>query len=433
MTDLSIPVEIQPNKVFIFKGKKYPVDFSIIMHYSNYFYQNSDQYQILKDIEISDENLQVSDTDFQNFISCCQNQNFQISDSNVFSLYQLSQKFDVPSLQKVTNEYIEKNHLNVIFDFIHYKSQNHVNFQEEENIVSSNFNEFMNDEKIFSLPIPILFRILNNENFRIEQNDLIEFLFKCLDKYGKEASVLFSNFNFENSRIDFYSRLINNYSNVFNFNMINREFLMSTTNELLSELNQMKIEFTSLISEMKTIIEDQKSQFEAQKEIFRKTDKETKDRMNEQIDEIQQMNNSLKEQIRVEIDRIKEVNNSQTAQIQEEIQNFHKSRNDIHNELNSKLQSRDIKLSQCETKINNFTLQHDAQLKSYITKNQLRSVLEAGKSQYTRGSLVSNKNEYPDSRKYGLYEGSGHFYVRSDNNYSTSSSWNSAINVLSTI
>ena len=433
MTHLSIQVEIRPNKIFIFKGKRYDVDFDIIARYSNYFNKNSARYQNFTEIAISDENLPVSDEDFKCFISCCQNQIFQLSDSNVFALYQLSLKFDVPSLQKVTNEYIEKNHSNFIFDFIHYKSENDLNFQEEENIVSSNFNEFKNDEKIFSLPIPILFRILNNENLRIEQNDLIDFLFKCLDKYGKEASVLFSNFTFENSRIDLYSRLINNYSNIFNFNMINREFLMNTTNELLSELNQMKIEFTSLISEMKTVIKNQKSQFEAQQEIFRKTEQETKDRINEQIDGIQQMNKSLKEQIHLEIDRIKEVNNSQTVQIQEEIENIHKSRNDIQNQLTSELQSRDVQLNQYETKLNDFTRKYDQQLKSYITKDQLRSVLEAGKSECTRGSLVINKDEFDDSQQYGLYDGSGKFYTRPRNDYSTKSSWNNAINVLGTI
>lgn len=69
-------------------------------------------------------------------------------------------------------------------------------------------------------------------------------MFKCLDKYGKEASILFSNLNFENQRIDIYSKLVNKYSNVFDFNFIDPKFLLNTTNDLLSELNKLKMEIT---------------------------------------------------------------------------------------------------------------------------------------------------------------------------------------------
>lgn len=78
--------------------------------YSNYFYENQDQYQKLTEIELSEEKIEITDDDFQNFISSYQNQKFQISDSNVFEMYQLSSKYNVPSLLKITKEYIEKNH-----------------------------------------------------------------------------------------------------------------------------------------------------------------------------------------------------------------------------------------------------------------------------------------------------------------------------------
>lgn len=46
MTNLTLPHEIRPNKTFIFKGKKYQVDFN-----------NQAQYENLEEIELPDKIL----------------------------------------------------------------------------------------------------------------------------------------------------------------------------------------------------------------------------------------------------------------------------------------------------------------------------------------------------------------------------------------
>ena len=51
----------------------------------------------------------------------------------------------------------------------------------------------------------------------IKDNEIIDFLFKCLDKYGRIASVLFGFVDFSDTRRDYLKRLLNGYSSIFDF------------------------------------------------------------------------------------------------------------------------------------------------------------------------------------------------------------------------
>lgn len=93
-----------------------------------------------------------------------------------------------------------------------------------------------------------------------KSDEFIDFLFTCLDKHGKDASILFSFVDFENQSIDVVNRLISNYSNVFDFNMINST-LLKTTSQLTNELTKLKIEFSSSLKEMKNLFDNQKNRW----------------------------------------------------------------------------------------------------------------------------------------------------------------------------
>ena len=112
------------------------------------------------------------------------------------------------------------------------------------------------------LPIPVLYRILdrsfsdakmNSDQF----NQIVEFLFKCLDKRKREASILFTLFDFKQADCKIFGRLISNYSDVFDFTMINSKFLIETTSQLLNETNKLKIEFSEKIKDLNQIIQTQ--------------------------------------------------------------------------------------------------------------------------------------------------------------------------------
>ena len=93
------------------------------------------------------------------------------------------------------------------------------------------------------------------------QGQFIGFLFKCLEKHIREASILFLNQDIENERIEVLSRLISVYSDVFDFNFHNLKFLSKSATFLLSELQKQRIEFNNKISELESDNQKQKEFF----------------------------------------------------------------------------------------------------------------------------------------------------------------------------
>ena len=111
---------IKPDKNLVYKKTRYPIEFDILKKYSNYFYNNRKSYKNVEDIELEDVS-DIKEDDLQNFVSCCQNREFIISSSNVFSLYQLSVQYEVPLLIQKTEEYIKENSKTLIFESIFIK------------------------------------------------------------------------------------------------------------------------------------------------------------------------------------------------------------------------------------------------------------------------------------------------------------------------
>lgn len=133
-------------------------------------------------------------------------------------------------------------------------------------------------------------------------SQFIEFLFKCLDKHKREASVLFSNLDLENGRVDLLSRLLRDYSNVFDFRMINPKFFTKTFSELLSDLSKLKIENGNKFSEMQSEIQEHQNLIDSlQNEISecRKTQKEYKIECESMKMKMVEMEAKIKEQSKI--------------------------------------------------------------------------------------------------------------------------------------
>lgn len=133
---------IQPDKKFIFNGKEFPIDFNLIKTYSLYYKQNHVYYESVVNIKI-EEPFDISDDEFQAFIDCCQKQNVQITDSNIFALNYLSIRYEVPSLTQFTENYIETNYSKLVFQSLHFK-QSH---EDVANYPFKNLTKFFNTEK----------------------------------------------------------------------------------------------------------------------------------------------------------------------------------------------------------------------------------------------------------------------------------------------
>ena len=342
---------IRYNKNFIYKGKSYQIDFSLVKKNSNYFYKNRDQCKNIHDIEITEELIDISEESIPAFISSLHNDSFEINESNVFSLNQLSIKYEMPNLISLTDEFIKKYDKTLIFRSVQYKYQlqkqktnnttNSVDLASDEEYIAANIFDYINNDQLLNLPISILYRIINNPKLDINnlnetnKNQLIDFLFKCLNKYKKEASILFLNLDLENQRIEIFSKLINEYSNIFDFNMINPKFLMKTSKELLSELSLLKENYSNSIFQLNQIVKQIESEKQKQQEAFDSLKqfaleqlKAQNDKMNESLQNLTKQTESEKQKQQEAFDSFKkssqELLQKQNDKMNEYLQNFTK-------------------------------------------------------------------------------------------------------------
>ena len=271
---ISIKSSVQDKKFFVFKDKKFEFDFLLFKQNSNFFLKYQNQYEnvnyiyLLQDDEVMifDD---ISDNAIINFIKLSQNETCEIANCDIFYIQFLAQKYLVIELITIISNLISTNYNHLIFDSFIFKTktlydENKDNdlisyFSDKDiSILSYNLANFVNDERIFNLPIPILYQILNRRSILIQQGTnenilIIEFLFKCLDKFGRNASVLFENINFGSEKIEFMKRLLSEkYSKIFDFHFINTSYhktIFDMQNEFLEKEERIKIEQDQIKSE----------------------------------------------------------------------------------------------------------------------------------------------------------------------------------------
>lgn len=262
---------IRNQKNLVYKGKKYVIDFDLLKHYSDAIYNHEEDYKNTNDINIPEELNEVNDSVITLFIKFIHNEHISedINDSNVLGLRQLCNHYDVPELKEIVEKYISQNP-NLVFQTFLLKLTSNQGIQidtEEEKNVSHNFFDFIDNELMLRIPVPTMYRILNNYDLKMsdlnenESKRLLNFLFKYLRENGKRASALFSTIDIQRSRIELIPTLLNEYSDVFDFNMINPKLGIKTIRELLDEITNLKLNFSTKIEEMNRIINKQREDY----------------------------------------------------------------------------------------------------------------------------------------------------------------------------
>ena len=275
--------KIQNKKQLVYKDKKYPIDFDLLKKNSGYFYRNRKLFRDIDQImlfnDTNESQINISEETVQAFIALCSNEPCQIDLLDVIPLQYLSYKYEFAELISITDKFIEEHSDELVFPSILFKLQlqpnneekedeipnilfikkNFLNTNKEEEIIASNLIEYTKkeEEKMLLLPIPVLYRIFSkSKKLNTDFTEIIEFLFRCLDKKGIQASVLFSYIDFKDQSIGVVNRLLNDYSNKFDFNMINST-LLKTTTQLTSEMTRLKEEFSAILCEMTKKFDEQ--------------------------------------------------------------------------------------------------------------------------------------------------------------------------------
>ena len=404
----------QNNKFFNYKGKSYPFNFDLFKKNSKYFFanrqalKNKDSIDLIS--EIDQKSINFSDDDINNFIKCCQEESIDIDLSNVIQLQFLANKYDVPQLINITTDFIAENSKELVIKSLLFKSQiqrvddtysNFTNTTNEELIISSNLNKYIEEKEddLASLPIPVLERIFTKFCFQSNSQQLFKnseqitnFLFTCLDKQGKDASILFSFFNFENHEIDVVNRLLNEYSDVFDFNMINST-LLKTTSELTSELTKLKLEYSEALKEMKNLFEKQRKELNKITEIhtkkIEKDDIKRQEREKEFKAELKNMREETMKQKNAFKTTLQEMEEKQEEVIQSgaitKYFNVIKELVDKHNFKKLKDESKKFVISeiiqdQLDSKSDEKDIKGDLEHQIYLLKKLLDSIQEKNKT-----------------------------------------------------
>lgn len=171
--------------------------------------------------------------------------------------------------------------------------------QEEEKIISKNFDDYINDDQLLKLPFPILYRIIKgycSDNQNHDQKDnFVELLFKLLDMHGKKASIFFSFLKIEKFRINDLVKLRDIYSNVFDPVFLSSS-LMNTTIDLLEEIAKLKNDFTQELEEIKSVHKKQKEEEMKITNLIKDQNQDLK----KEIDQLKTELNNIKKQQQIE-------------------------------------------------------------------------------------------------------------------------------------
>ena len=221
---------------FIYKIKSYQYDFRAAICCSDYIYENLDFFlhNPITCLIDNEESTNFSEESINDFISYINQPNSQIiNNDNVFILQKLNKKYKIKSLQTETDDYINKHHEELLIQVIN--DRNNLSLEEERSIAFHLFF-YIDNKQLLNLPINFIDRILQFYRKEVHKDDdeenkneikIMEFIFDCLDRYGRNASALFKNINFLKIGRIFLTKLLNEYHDTIDFAFIPNTVIQS--------------------------------------------------------------------------------------------------------------------------------------------------------------------------------------------------------------
>lgn len=242
-------------KSFIFGDAKYQFDFDSFARVTKYAQQlesdfQSDEIPLLSQcdkIDLTPEGINC-------FVATINDKGYKPEPSTIFQVYFLSVKYGISELTDGLSNFITSNlpqdqKLDFLISLLDFKSKlistykdnqgepyisellNFANnLASEETLFSQNLQTYIanHSDNLLKLGVPSLFRIFHKYfkegNKTMDKNILIPFLFQCLDRDGKSASILFQFITINPvDDIETINKLLNEpYSKKFNFNYLNQ-------------------------------------------------------------------------------------------------------------------------------------------------------------------------------------------------------------------
>ena len=226
--------EAKTTHYFVYKNQHFPFNIHLFLESSNYFLNHQKEFESKKYIQLFDDelddNLNIPNEIITDFINYVHRQPISLKKENVSILNYLAKKYEIDSLNEATYQYIEVNLNDIIIQILSiYQNDKSFKTDTYEDILSAHLSDYIEDDCLLSLNFPILYRILTHqkEGQKVTDDKIINFYFKCLDKYGRKASVLFADVDFGQIKTEFLNTLIFKYSKIFDFHFINEQIVRS--------------------------------------------------------------------------------------------------------------------------------------------------------------------------------------------------------------
>ena len=191
-------------------------------------------------------------------------------------------------------------------------------------------------------------------------NDLLtrtkfnNFLFDCLKKYGRRASILFSNINFGKLDRDLIVKLHNEFSDIFDFNMIDAKSLFNETYDLIGEVAQIKTDTEAVKDEMikyKEKIDDVLNEMRKlniqSAEEFQSRLKSIEDEQSHSVEKIKEFENKY-EEAKSDIQDL----NGKISNINGNVDSLNGNLDNLRNQLNDSNNETQNKLNELENQLN---------------------------------------------------------------------------------
>lgn len=150
---------------FVYKDQRYPFNFEIFKLVSKTLNSMESELSNRKEIELllkeDEQSIELSEETITNFIQFCQMGRCIINKENAIQLNYLSIIYEVDELKIATNDFISNHQKDLQLEMLSFLQNSKGNTETIEENISNNLFDFINEEKFFSLSIPILYRILS--------------------------------------------------------------------------------------------------------------------------------------------------------------------------------------------------------------------------------------------------------------------------------
>ena len=377
--------KIPSTHFFIYKNDKYPFNLDFFKYISKYFFQNQESFQNSTTIELVDkeyeDKVNLSKDLINDFIYFCHNHEIQIHNQNVIGLNYLAKKYEVSSLLKKTEYYISIHTNELLIQKLSLFNEIH-EFETEkyEDMIAEKFNDYIDDNSILSLSIPVLHRILTKYLVKNKSVNIFPFLFKCLDKYGRCASVLFSNVDYGDENAKNLNILLTKYSKIFDFNFIGSSLtktLYETQNDFIQKeekiekeqkdiLNFVNAQMNKTRKEMNKMKDEYFNEIQNQKKINEGNVKALTQQINHMNEEIDKMKIEHKNEIAKQKENEEEIINKFNNQIKQINKEMSKMKIEHKNEIDKQKKKEEDSINkltnQMQVEINKIKEEHKSEI-----------------------------------------------------------------------